>query len=1292
MVDIIDLYLLEHSKELKMPVFLDEAIETNSLVVVLGSPGSGKTSILEKYFDTNEEAQFLKIKKFIKLDNQVNTDTTVLLLDGLDEYRSVSTDKTFVIEELANKLKALNDIKIVISCREMDWYGESDKSALKDVLDSDAVVFSVQLLNLVQQIELATIYGIDNPQSFIDKFSPYGFLDNPQMFKMIAELYKEKSEIDFSSKAELYEEFIRGAKEKNEENKQNLKQLTSDEILKYSGYLAFFYMFTDVESFENDFVDYICDNDKGFSKEKLTKVLNTSLFDHKIFMHRTIAEFALAHFLVNEKMKREDSLNNERIKALFLKNGKIPTEVRGVYAWLCSLHGNMSFIDADPYYQSIYGDNSLFTEKQKSEIVLSVKRYAKEHPYFIDFWGMHNQLDGLALLYTHNLDDFYIEQLEEAKSMKNHYIFFIVSILNTSNTLSIKMKEYLKKNVFDSDVPAHIKDDILKVFDEELDFLLAVLNSIKDGIIEDNENTIKEFLLKKLYLKVIKPSEIVEYLKLYYKKENNVMGHGLFLYETEYKDKLELVKLLQIMQKEEVDKKDNEDFTFSILDFMENFTSDFLYETILKYPEEMNADTIYNIIYSVREDMEEYTHLGFEPYVLVRKDDRDEHEKVFQQLSDKLYSIHLDNAIKKRDDDEEDSISSAIFDYNYFFSYRPNSEVTLLIEKIKSTDNLTIKKELFSCTLTYLPFGYDKDIGNYDGEIEQLQKISDEYCFTEFLEFRLSKDIPKWKVKREERDEKRKIEIRTTLEKNEKYFSKRTNEEIITTFSDLKYISDLLYFGEKEEVKYLKKETLKRLKQILKVLIYSPSINSELTTIDSLSKLTKRERYIEQVYHVSLSLNKFVDSHESIKINEDLLGYLYINNLKHSNVGNIIKSDFCDYLENSNASNVLKILKEYIGLLINVHNSSLNFIFNKYITNETSIELLIRIANSHESNLGTIQEDLLNNILAGYAFVFDYDDLTTIRSETQNDNKNSTTLNSLLLLLKDNKSDFDIHMAVSLYNLLKHSSYVLFNTGSTEFRVKVIDYMFSVFNTEQSIQSVNGYQSQQSQCASFLTNVVKTLSIKELQALYLSRQTEDNIWRNRILNEIDTKEQQDADQSFDKYSITKIKEFALADTILSKEDFFEDTGIKLNLIKQEIEDNRNNEKNQFYNEDGSSKNEESCRDAILQKLNDKYGYEIESTKEKYEADNRVDINIKYKANNSYEVQVECKKDKNSDLYKGIKNQLIGKYLSSDVEYGIYMIFYFGDKINKEDMLENIEKSTPSDYQEKIKIIYIDLVK
>ncbi len=162
---------------------------------------------------------------------------------------------------------------------------------------------------------------------------------------------------------------------------------------------------------------------------------------------------------------------------------------------------------------------------------------------------------------------------------------------------------------------------------------------------------------------------------------------------------------------------------------------------------------------------------------------------------------------------------------------------------------------------------------------------------------------------------------------------------------------------------------------------------------------------------------------------------------------------------------------------------------------------------------------------------------------------------------------------------------------------------------------------------------------------------------------------------------------------MSQNDFFVDVSLKLEELKIEIENNRNNDKDPFYSQvkgERFKKTEEACRDIIMHRLKDKYGNDLDLTKEKHESNNRVDLNIKYRANPSYEIQVECKRDDNGDINTGIPNQLIAKYFSSGVQYGIYLIFYFGDKKNKDLLLKKIDSSIPEEYKNNIKVISIDL--
>ena len=97
-----------------------------------------------------------------------------------------------------------------------------------------------------------------------------------------------------------------------------------------------------------------------------------------------------------------------------------------------------------------------------------------------------------------------------------------------------------------------------------------------------------------------------------------------------------------------------------------------------------------------------------------------------------------------------------------------------------------------------------------------------------------------------------------------------------------------------------------------------------------------------------------------------------------------------------------------------------------------------------------------------------------------------------------------------------------------------------------------------------------------------------------------------------------------------------------------------------------------------------------ATKEKYEANNRVDINLQCLMGIPAEVQIECKKDNNAQIKAGIPDQLVGKYLNKkNVNYGIYLVFNFKNK-DLENLRKSLVATIPKGYENKIDVKCLDL--
>jgi len=1263
----IDLTLTKVDSQEDIKYTFSQIMTDYELIVILGVPGSGKTKILENYQETNSnDVQYIKVKNFLLAPDKLKKETKVLLLDGLDEYRSTEVDKAFVITKLGDEVKSLRDknIKVVITCREMDWSGEYDKNALESQITKEEVsLFRIMPLDDNQKLAFSKMFNIENSDAFLDKFSHYGFLENPQLFKMMANVYNENPQNMINSKKDLYLTFIKAAREQNSAYKRNEKnQLQQDEILKLTGYVAFYYMFSNVDKIDDQFIDAICDQEHDYTKDKIKIVLNTPLFIDGNFCHRTIAEFAMAYFLKNYLLNNGAFISLGRVKNLFVKNEIVPTELRGAYAWLCSLTQKKDLIAVDPYYQAIHGDNSLFDVELKKEIVLQVKKYAEMNPYFYRF----NHYMDLEGFYTPDLDGFFMQEIENALSLKNHYIYFVINAVIAGSNLSEKMRKFLKERIQDDSVRNYYKREMIEAFYKDVDFMKEVLSSIKDQKIPDEDDSLKEYLLRGLYPKHIHHDDVVEYLMLY---RSNVVGR-YYLFETEYKNKFALV-----------DKIHESSFNKSRkpqLLFPKNvkyFIQDYFLETILKFEGDLTSKQIYEIIKHFKQYYKPHKILKPESYRYSISNKLEKKTADLTKLANELFSFYVDDCLRGE--------IKELYLFDYFFDYKsPTEQKNILLSKMNMNLDPAINRVLFRRVLSYCE----------EGDFEELNNIAERYGFKQMLyDWQHPKKL-EWEIEHEEREKKEEEDVKRKKDKNEADIASMSDEQIQENFGILHFIAEHLYFESKTRHHgYLEDSTVDRLERILKKAIDSKLLTPELLTIESLAKNSPHaNRHIDRVYYVSSCLHE--NDLDLGKSEENFIKYLYIINLSDINVGNVRSGKLVEKLESCNPELAKATLKEFIQLLFKKYFSEQERILLSYIDSKDDIETLKNIIDCHGNNDGEILNSIFRNFLETFNFDIALKNLKELAGLNVND-KNNTMLQALKVIIEGDKNNFSMSMAISIYSLFEHKL-EKFKSFNSDIKIKIIDYMMHVFNTEELLKFQSGFQSAAARCANFLNREALYLfaSPDILNALLKSHCDENDIWNKRILYRICEVNQVITDKENTLLPIQKLKDFIFSGTSISVEDFFEEIYSKIEDLRRKIEDNRDNDKNAFYNENGNSKKENACRDIIFQRLKDKYDEELCLTREKYEADKRADINIKYKKSHKLEVQVECKKDANDSTAKGISTQLIADYLSNAVQYGIYLIFYFGDKKDKGKLLKDVRNDVTKGFENKIRIICMDLTR
>ena len=1301
---LIDIPITRIDSNNKQTMFLRDAIENNKLIVLLGNPGSGKTSLLKKYYNEHRNyCDLFTVKKFIEMD--ISSIKDIVLLDGLDEYRSIKDDKNFITSELGHNInkRLIAGTSIVISCREMDWYGTPDTEALEESVKKDkAVLYSVNSLDKEHMLELAEALEMspEAQNSFLSKFSDYVLLDNPHMFCMLANLHMDKKADNIKSKTDLYEYYIKESKERNTARKRNkVNQLEPQEMLKYTGYLALYYVFARTNKFNEKLLDNICDAEHGYPLEKLEGVLNTNLFQNKTFTHRTLAEFSAAYYLAYYKLTPSalTSVATSRVKRLFVTKKNIPTELRGTYAWLCALTKNQELIDQDPYYQAIYGDNAQFHWELKKQIICSVKKLAQASQYFIDnfeklLWDSHT----LTGFYTQELDDTLIKELEFSLESSREYFYFIWKILFATDSLSKKIKEHIKKIIVGK-IKMHVDSDqkfrLLQCVKDDIDFLKNIFGKVESGEIEDEDRYLSHLLLGILYPDHVSPEKIHTYINI---EDGSWSSEYMYLlnpipYEKKY-------ALIDALHKKFPNKIRG---YFSDMPIgIRSFFDEYFFETLHKYNEdgEHDAKCIYGIIKHFKKYYDEYASINFSSLTSNKKTVDSNDKNRMQKLTDEIFSVYIDDNLDAIVDQP-----MIIPNFRRFYYTHPTDEnaADILFSKMSDSNSSKTNKILFKWGYNFYSQATVKKA--------QIDSIAKKYGLSEVLHNLRNPEKQKWEIEQEKHASEERKKEKETRAKNEKYFSAYLHDNAKSlAFRDLHFISKFVF--NKRSNRPLKDKTFVKLKQLLKQKIHDDLIGPDLLTIKSLVEFSPHGlRNIDTMYYSSLALHNNRDTEDfenDIRNKSDFYDYLYINSLMKKGISGVIQTNFSDVVEKKRNDRANKALMKFIELLLQKYiQGNTAEILLKYIINHTKkhgieeIKRVVFCGYSTDRSIEDIGEELLYKWLSTFNLSVMLDDLQILAAGKRNEG-NKKIISALIDIIENNKKSFSVDKAIAMHDILFGafpSPSEKFLRLSSKHRIRVIDYILDQFNSPQSLQpkktTSNGIATEvtgRENCIFFLQQeAFYKLEFDELKKLESMRNKKADIWKSYIDKALTRMQQIESDKAYAPLDITETKEFILNNKIASSTDFFEDVREKIKELKCEIENNRDNEKNMFFNGE-QPKGENDCRDQIVILLKRSFEKIWRITREKHEANNRADINIFYKNQESFEVQIECKKSDSSELNTGI-NQLKDKYLSKGVPYGIYLVFDFKHKMN-ESKVKDLEKQIPQELIDDIKIIVINLSK
>ena len=508
-----EFYLLRSLSDGEKTYTEAEVLGEKRVVIVLGEPGAGKTSLL-KSLAKQLQANVLTANV---LQHQPLSQTNIpLVVDALDELVKIGPSSVFA---LFGKISSIEPTTIILSSRSSEWE-EAYTRHCKEFFCGDVLTVYLQALNYDEQQQIFEHHLPDeNFEAFLQEISRFnleGLLSNPQFLKIFADGYIGSGKQFIDKKSILKQAIGQLAKEEN----QNL--VSARERLPVP---------RKIELAEQVFANLLLAGCEGVStnqasaerlyphlmqideNEKIDDILATKLFKPSIKpnqhqpAHKIIAEYCAAQYLAQRINEAVNPLSLRQCLAMIAPNRVVRDELRGLAGWLATL-GNQqvqeSIIELDPYAVIANGDPSQLLPSSKKRLLLALQELAERNPGFRrgDYWRRFHA----AGLFTADLAD-ELKTLIMQKNEHFHLRILILELLQGSEAAA-RLEPELRQLVLSSnegDYPRKLANKcLLKIpgysYQQLLDSLIQEASTTSLAMVAESISEIGFSKFEKSYL------------------------------------------------------------------------------------------------------------------------------------------------------------------------------------------------------------------------------------------------------------------------------------------------------------------------------------------------------------------------------------------------------------------------------------------------------------------------------------------------------------------------------------------------------------------------------------------------------------------------------------------------------------------------------------------------------------------------------------------------------------------------------------------------------------------------
>ena len=376
--------------------------------VLLGEPGSGKTTAFKVESEADGNASYVRARHFIRrhIDSHPEWRDGTLLVDGLDELRAEGDNPHKPLAAILCRIEQLGLPRFRLSCREDSWLGENDFDELASVTDrKDLLLLWLDPLGRKEARAILADKGVEHPEEVVRRAEEdelQVFIENPLLLETLADAVASGSwpngRLDTFERAceELAEEL-------NESHliAQDGRPFSTSKIVLAAGRLSALLLLSGKVGWSRygpGDEDYPVLKEAEDRQDLLKVALDSRLFEGRAEIgrrprHRVIGEFLAAKYL--DHAITEKRLAPERVLAWMMGiDGVVMPDLRGVSVWLaamnCQVRGRL--IESDPIGLAFHGDARHFS---RSEIRLLLDGLEAKFPHWWE-WPSRASLAALV--------------------------------------------------------------------------------------------------------------------------------------------------------------------------------------------------------------------------------------------------------------------------------------------------------------------------------------------------------------------------------------------------------------------------------------------------------------------------------------------------------------------------------------------------------------------------------------------------------------------------------------------------------------------------------------------------------------------------------------------------------------------------------------------------------------------------------------------------------------------------------------------------------------------------------